>query len=101
MLRSTIVDISVLVSVFLFPDSILGRVVGLAEEGAYALHFSPIILFEYFLTDRVANYSYAVRYVEEELREAQSYPIILIAVEHDGFSNEAIPKKVTNISGTS
>jgi len=48
------------------------------------------------LTDRVANYSYAVRYVEKELREAQSYPIILSAVEHDGFSDEAIPKKITN-----
>lgn len=56
----------------------------------------PADEFEYFLTDRVANYSYAVRYVEEELREAQSYPIILIAVEHDGFSDEPIPKKVTN-----
>jgi hypothetical protein len=52
--------------------------------------------FEYFLTDRVANFSYAVRYVEEELREAQSYPIVLIAIEHDGFSEEALPKKRTN-----
>jgi len=52
--------------------------------------------FEYRLTDRVANYSYAVRYVEQELREAQSYPIILIAVEHDAYSDEALPKKVTN-----
>lgn len=52
--------------------------------------------FEYRLTDRVANYSYAVRYVEEELREAQSYPIVLIAVEHDGFSDTALPKKKTN-----
>lgn len=52
--------------------------------------------FEYFLTDRVANFSYAVRYVEEELREAQSYPIILLAVEHDGFSDKALPKKKTN-----
>jgi len=51
---------------------------------------------EYFLTDRVANYSYAVRYVEEELREARTYPIILIAVEHDGFADEALPKKRTN-----
>jgi len=56
----------------------------------------PADEFEYFLTDRVANYSYAVRYVEKELREAQSYPIILIAVEHDGFSDEAIPKKIKN-----
>lgn len=52
--------------------------------------------FEFLLTDRVANFSYAVRYVEEEIREAQSYPIILIAVEHDGFSDTALPKKVTN-----
>ena len=52
--------------------------------------------FEYWLTDRVANFSYAVRYVEEELREAKDYPIVLLAVEHDGFSDEALPKKRTN-----
>ena len=52
--------------------------------------------FEYLLTDRVANYSYAIRYVEKELREAQSYPIVLIAVEHDGFSDTPLPKKKTN-----
>ncbi len=52
--------------------------------------------FKYFLTDRVASFSYAVRYVEEELREAQSYPIILLGIEHDGFSNKPLPKKKTN-----
>ena len=52
--------------------------------------------FEYYLTDRVANFSYALRYVEEELREAQNYPIVIIAIEHDGFSDEALPKKKTN-----
>lgn len=52
--------------------------------------------FEHWLTDRVANFSYAVRYVEDELREAQSYPIVLIAVEHDGFADKALPKKRTN-----
>ncbi|MBI1176975.1 hypothetical protein GC207_05995 [bacterium] len=52
--------------------------------------------FEYYLTDRVANFSYAVRYVEEELREAQSYPIVIMAVEHDGLSEKPLPKKVTN-----
>ena len=56
----------------------------------------PADEFEFYLTDRVANYSYAVRYVEEELREAQSYPIILMAIEHDGFSDRPIPKKRTN-----
>ena len=52
--------------------------------------------FEHFLTDRVANFSYAVRYVEKELREAKDYPIVLLAVEHDGYSDHPLPKKVTN-----
>lgn len=52
--------------------------------------------FEYWLTDRVANFSYAVRYVEEELREAKDYPIVLLAIEHDGFTDQALPKRRTN-----
>jgi hypothetical protein len=52
--------------------------------------------FEPLLTDRVANFSYAVRYVEVELREAQSFPIVLFGVEHDGFSATPLPKKTTN-----
>ena len=54
--------------------------------------------FEYYLTDRVANFSYAIKYAEEELREAKTYPIIIIAIENDGFSETALPKKRTNIS---
>lgn len=56
----------------------------------------PSDFFEYRLTDRVANYTYAIRYVEEEFPEAQNYPIIVIAVEHDDWSDEPIPKKTTN-----
>ncbi|HSR68134.1 MAG TPA: BglII/BstYI family type II restriction endonuclease [Acidobacteriota bacterium] len=56
----------------------------------------PSDQFEYYLTDRVANFSHALRYVEEELREAQSYPIILIGIEHDGYSAQPLPKKRTN-----
>lgn len=56
----------------------------------------PSDAFEYYLTDRVANFSYAVRYVEEELREAQAYPIILVGVEHDELSKTALEKLVTN-----
>ena len=52
--------------------------------------------FAHVLTDRVADYGYAVRYIGEELREAQTYPIVLIAVEHDGYANEPLPKKRTN-----
>ena len=43
---SAVVDTSVLVSAFLFPESVPGRVVALAEQGASALHFSSIILEE-------------------------------------------------------
>ncbi len=43
---SAVVDASVLVSAFLFPGSLPGKVVALADEGAYALHFSPILLEE-------------------------------------------------------
>jgi len=45
-LPSVVVDTSVLVSAFLFPHSVPGRVVSLADQGRYALHFSPIILEE-------------------------------------------------------
>ena len=44
--RSAVVDTSVLVSAFLFPKSLPGRVFALAEEGVYALYFSPILLEE-------------------------------------------------------
>lgn len=44
--KNAVVDASVLVSAFLFPESGPGRVVALAEQGVYALHFSPILLEE-------------------------------------------------------
>jgi uncharacterized protein len=44
--KSAVIDTSVLVSAFLFPESIPGRVVALADQGVYALYFSPIILEE-------------------------------------------------------
>jgi len=44
--KSAVVDASVLVSAFLFPESIPGRVVAMAEQGVYALHFSLILLEE-------------------------------------------------------
>ena len=54
--------------------------------------------FEYFLTDRVANFTYARRYIEEEFREAKTFPIVLLGIEHDGHSNTALPKQKTNRS---
>jgi PIN domain len=43
---SAVVDTSVLVSAFLFPESIPGRVFMLADKGVYTLHFSPVLLEE-------------------------------------------------------
>jgi predicted nucleic acid-binding protein len=43
---AAVVDASVLVSAFLFPQSIPGVVVRLAESRQFALHLSPILLDE-------------------------------------------------------
>lgn len=43
---SAVVDASVLVSAFLFPGSVPGRVLKLAGQGAFALHLSPLLLDE-------------------------------------------------------
>jgi putative PIN family toxin of toxin-antitoxin system len=43
---SAVVDASVLVSAFLFPGSVPGRVLKLADQGAFALHLSPLLLDE-------------------------------------------------------
>jgi len=43
---SAVVDTSVLDSAFLFPNSIPGRIVALADEGTFVLHLSPIIFEE-------------------------------------------------------
>ena len=43
---SAVVDASVLVSAFLFPVSVPGRVLKLADQGAFALHLSPLLLDE-------------------------------------------------------
>lgn len=57
----------------------------------------PSDCFENFLTDRVANYSYAMKYVTEELPEAQMYAMIVIGIEHDGPSDVHLKKKTTNM----
>ena len=44
--KSAVVDASVLVSAFLFPESVPGRVVKLACQGKYVLHLSPLLLDE-------------------------------------------------------
>ena len=49
-----------------------------------------------FLTDRTPSYSDAIRYIEVEFKEATTFPIAIIGIEHDG-AGRAIPKKKTNL----
>ena len=44
--HNAVVDASVLVSAFLFPDSVPGQVIRLAGQGRYGLHVSPILMEE-------------------------------------------------------
>jgi putative PIN family toxin of toxin-antitoxin system len=44
--KSAVVDASVLVSAFLFPASVPGRVLRLAHQGKFVLHLAPLLLDE-------------------------------------------------------
>ena len=46
-----------------------------------------------FLPDRTPSYRDAIRYIEEEFKEAMTFPILVIAVEHDA-PGEALPKRI-------
>jgi hypothetical protein len=48
-----------------------------------------------FLTDRTPALRDAIRIFEDEFKEAKEYPIVVIAIEHDGIGG-ALPKKTTN-----
>jgi len=52
----------------------------------------PSDLLQRFLPDRTPCFSDARRYIEQEFKEAMTYPIIVLAVEHDG-PGEALPKQ--------
>lgn len=47
---------------------------------------------QYFLPDRTPSYKDAIRYIEEEFKEAMTFPIIVIAIEHEG-PGESLPKQ--------
>lgn len=55
----------------------------------------PSDYFQIFLPDRSPSLRETIRYFEKELTEAKSYPIVVIAVEHDGIGT-ALKKKTTN-----
>ena len=45
-----------------------------------------------FLPDRTPSFRDAIRYVEEEFKEAMTFPIVILAIEHDG-PGKALPKR--------
>lgn len=47
-----------------------------------------------YLTDRTPRFSDGARVIKE--MRADDLPVVLIAVEHDGFSDVSLGKKVTN-----
>jgi putative PIN family toxin of toxin-antitoxin system len=68
MLISAVVDASVLVSAFLFPESIPGRVLNEAHQGKFVLHLSPLLLDETrfaLLSTRLRD---SYRHGDEEVR---------------------------------
>lgn len=58
----------------------------------------PDNLMQVYLPDRTPSLKDAVRYIEQEFKEAMTFPIIVIAIEHDGTSTQPLPKKRTNLS---
>lgn len=55
-----------------------------AGEIEVGLIIVPDNRLQYFLPDRSPAYRDAIRYVEEEFKEAMNYPLVIIAIEHDG-----------------
>jgi hypothetical protein len=51
--------------------------------------------FQFYLVDRTPSLKDARRYIEDEFKEAMTFPIVIIAVEYDGIG-PALPKKKTN-----
>jgi len=46
-----------------------------------------------FLPDRTPAFRDAIKYIEEEFKEAMNYPLVVMAIEHDGPGN-ALGKQV-------
>ncbi len=49
-----------------------------------------------YLTDRTPCFSDGVRIIKDEMRVHDDLPIVLMAIEHDGFSGVPLGKKITN-----
>ncbi len=63
---------------------------GLIDVGVVVV---PDDRLQVFLPDRTPAFRDAIRYIEEEFREAMNYPFVVIAIEHDG-PGEPLPKQL-------
>ncbi len=66
--HSAVVDASVLVSAFLFPASVPGQVIRLADQGLYALHFSSILIEEVTRSLNNPRLKTPYKYTEKDIR---------------------------------
>jgi hypothetical protein len=55
----------------------------------------PSDVFAYYLTNRCPNLRETKKVIEKDFPEAMTYPIIIMAIENDEFSDVALPKKKT------
>jgi len=55
-------------------------------------HYTECDLFTRLLPDHTPSDRDAVRYIEEEFKEAITFPIVVIAIDHDG-PVDALKKK--------
>jgi Restriction endonuclease BglII len=46
-----------------------------------------------FLPSRAPSFSQTIKYIEDEFREAQYFPLLLIGIEHDGPATEPLAKQ--------
>lgn len=49
-----------------------------------------------YLPDRTPSFKNATRYLESDFKEARTFPIIIIAIEHDGASEVALGEKCSS-----
>lgn len=62
---------------------------GLIDVGVVVV---PDDRLQVFLPDRTPAFRDAVRYIEEEFKEAMNYPFVIVAIEHDA-PGDALPKQ--------
>ena len=49
-----------------------------------------------YMTDRTPRFSDAIRIIKTEMRMQDDLPIVIMAIEHDGFGDVPLKKKITN-----